>query len=238
MMKAIPIVVLTALIGLGGAGARAEPAPTVVELFTSQGCSSCPPADALLADLAKRPDVVALGFHVDYWDRLGWRDPFATRWATQRQEAYRDAFGLSYVYTPQIVVDGSSEAVGSRAGEVERLVAASRRSGAGRVAVKILRREDSLDVVVPAAPGLGSAMVVLYTFDQATETEVVAGENAGRRLRDVNAVLRRLELGRWDGGELAYSLPRPDALKGYAVLLEAEAPGKGSRPLLGAGRTP
>ena len=94
--------------------ATADPRPTVVELFTSQGCSSCPPADALLGELARRGDVIALGFHISYWDSLGWKDPFSTPQSTERQRAYARLFG-GQIYTPQLVVDGTSEMVGSAA---------------------------------------------------------------------------------------------------------------------------
>src|SRR5271170_2270724 len=93
--------------------ALAETRPVVVELFTSQGCSSCPPADAVLAELAPRKDVLALGFHVDYWNSLGWKDPLSTQGATQRQHDYATQFGRREVYTPQVVVDGERQAVGS-----------------------------------------------------------------------------------------------------------------------------
>src|SRR6266849_11010084 len=110
------------------ASVQASERPIVVELFTSEGCSSCPPADALLAELAGRPDVLALSFHVDYWDRLGWKDPFSSREATERQNRYATLLDLATVYTPQIVVDGKWQAVGSDRADVERALDLARRN--------------------------------------------------------------------------------------------------------------
>src|SRR5260370_32176115 len=111
MTKTGPLFALICL-GFGIAPLHAGERPIVVELFTSEGCSSCPPADVLLAELAGRPDVLALSFHVDYWDRLGWKDPFSSPDATQPQHDYPDLFGLATVYTPQMVVDRRVPAVG------------------------------------------------------------------------------------------------------------------------------
>src|SRR5580700_2537956 len=110
-MIKISVLLLSLCLTVGFTAARAGDRPILGVLFTSECCSSCAPADALLADLASRPDVLALSFHVDYWDRLGWRDPFSSREATQRQEHYATLLDLATVYTPQIVVDGRWQSV-------------------------------------------------------------------------------------------------------------------------------
>jgi len=125
---------VTALLWLGAlvvtSPAAAETRPPVVELFTSQGCSSCPPADALLGELARRGDVIALGFHIDYWDKLGWKDPLSTPQSTERQRRYARLFGTP-TYTPQLVIDGTREMVGSQR---ETVLAALRQTTPAAVA--------------------------------------------------------------------------------------------------------
>ena len=123
------------------AGRRARPAegPWAIELFTSQGCSSCPPADAYLGKLAKRPDIVALSFHVDYWDYIGWKDPFATRETTERQRAYARVLKQRYVYTPEMVVDGIGHDTGRERGPIERLLANAQRGSPQRATPELSR---------------------------------------------------------------------------------------------------
>ena len=151
-MRAAPFGLLAAMLAAAGISATAEAAPrAVVELFTSQGCSSCPPADELLAKLARDPDVIALSLPVDYWDRLGWKDTLARHAFTERQKAYANVRGDGQVYTPQAVVNGREHAVGSERSAIERAAAAT---AAGLdVPLSVEPRSDGIVISVGAAPG-------------------------------------------------------------------------------------
>ena len=194
-------------------GATAEPATgnqVVVELFTSQGCSSCPPADELLTELADRPDVVALSLHVDYWDYIGWKDPYASPQYTARQQRYGEALNLRYVYTPQIVVDGRANVIGSRRAEVlEAIETAAKRDRP--IDITFDTRDGGM-VIIPEghAPDEG-ATVWLAVYDRAHLTEVKRGENAGRKLRNANVVRSFERLGTWTGARLEIPLDLTDA---------------------------
>ena len=206
--------------------ARADDArPVVVELFTSQGCSSCPPADRLLGELKDRPGVIALSLHVDYWDYIGWQDPYGKARHTERQQAYKRRLGLDYVYTPQIVVDGRLQAVGSqRQAVLERIERARARAPAVRPRLQADR------AVVPAAAVAGPARVWLVTFDARHATQVAEGENAGDRLVNHNVVRSWRALGSYTGARLEVPLELADVRaagrSGCALLVQAADTGQ------------
>ncbi len=212
---------LAALALLAAPSARAATIsrPVVVELFTSEGCSSCPPADAVLRDLARdRPDVLALGFHVTYWDHLGWHDPFALPEATQRQREY-GARMRGPVYTPQMVIDGTHDVVGSDRADVFRTIQqAASASGAG-VAVRL--RRDGEGVLVDLSAGVGAGSVVLIGYDGEHRTSVAHGENGGRSLVEANIVRSVVPLGGWSGAASRLRHARP-AGERIAVIVQSE----------------
>ena len=200
------------------ATASAEPArPIVVELFTSQGCNSCPPADALLREIARdRPDVLALAFHVTYWNNLGWRDPFSFKGATDRQATYNRLGPYGGSYTPQMVVDGHIDVVGSdRAG-----VAAALKSAVPGPAPtpRLTRDGTTLTIDIPA--GTGAGRVLLVGYDREHRTAVPRGENAGTTLVEANIVRDFTPIGEWTGTalQLRHAVPQGEKL---AVLVQA-----------------
>jgi hypothetical protein len=211
---------------MSSSAAAAEPAtvaPVVVELFTSQGCSSCPPADALLTELAGRPDVVALSLHVDYWDYIGWKDPYASPQYTARQQRYAEALHLRYVYTPQIVVDGRTNVVGShRAKVLAAIEAAAQRD---RPIDITFGTANGGTVIIPEghAPEEG-ATVWLAIYDSEQVTEIKRGENAGHKLRNANVVRSFERLGTWMGARLEIPLDlagaRARGRDGCAVIVQ------------------
>jgi hypothetical protein len=158
-MRSLQLLVLGVLAAVFSQTAAAADRPVVVELFTSQGCSSCPPANAFLNELSKqRADVLALAFHVTYWDYLGWKDPFSLRTATDRQERYRQRFGDGS-YTPEIVVDGGTGLVGSDRGDVNAAIAKARNGAMTAADVRVVVREGKVSIDVGA--GQGNANVYL-----------------------------------------------------------------------------
>jgi hypothetical protein len=206
--------------------------PVVVELFTSQGCSSCPPADEYLGELATRGDVIALAFHVDYWNYIGWTDPFASKQMTHRQKAYSRALGQRYIYTPEMVVDGVGQEVGSNRHGVEALIEAARQHPPAGPAISLTREEDGRIRlrVAAAAPGVHEmATVWLVKFDREHTTTVAVGENEGRTLTDYNAVRTLHQLGSWTGEalDIVYAANEPDepGNGGCAILVQRDGAG-------------
>ena len=226
--------VFAVVIGLGAAAATADPAhavertaPTVVELFTSQGCSSCPPANENVRALAGQPGVLALSFGVTYWDYLGWKDIFAAEEYTDRQRAYVRPLGNSSPFTPQVVVNGRRDVVGNRRGELDALIAASH-FDAGAPAVALAAR--AVQVGAGKAPG-GSADVWLVRYDPETiEVPVGRGENGGRTLPHTNVVRDLRRIGNWTGAPTEF--PVPAAPKGLRTAVLVQTPQGG--PILGA----
>ena len=209
------------------AGALAEvKRPVVVELYTSQGCSSCPPADELAGELTEIPGVLPLSFHVDYWDYIGWKDPFASPYNTERQRSYARELALRYVYTPQMVIDGSYDAVGFRRGEV---FGAIKNAAADQADIEMAIDPQTGQLLVPAgeAPADG-ATLWLAVYDHQHSTEIKRGENAGRNLSYYNVVRDLRELGTWNGEALELALDLSDVGENDAcvVLLQEGKTGR------------
>ncbi len=219
----------------------AEKGPVVVELFTSQGCYSCPPAEAYLGKLAKRSDVIALEFHVDYWDDLvygaagKWKDPFSSPANTQRQRQYNTQIRRTAgVYTPQMVIGGQLEAVGSQTGNVEAAISRIAQSGAGPLSVRITPGADGNLNVRIDGQARRAASVWLVSFHRDITTQVRSGENKGKTLTSHNIVSNLQRIGDWRSAPMALTAPMPETGQGCAVLVQNAATG----PVLGAAYCP
>lgn len=194
--------------------------PVVGELFTSEGCSSCPPADAKIAELARtRPDLLLLTFHVTYWNYLGWHDPYSFEGATQRQRHYV-ALGVSPdVYTPALIVDGKLDAVGSEPGAVNSALRQAARSQETAAPIDVQRGPQGVEVTVGA--GSGSGTLLLIGYDRLHRTPVGRGENGGRTLEESNIVRSMSVLGVWSGKPVHLKALLP-AGQEIAVLLQRD----------------
>jgi hypothetical protein len=230
------VVASTLLAGQLGA-AQAQEAPlAVVELFTSQGCSSCPPADKVLGELATRHDVVALTFPVDYWDYLGWRDTLGSAANSRRQRDYAENRGDRAVYTPQVVVNGDAHVVGSDRAALSRALSASAPFPAR---VTMTRQgelvEIAIDGTLPA--GMKAASVSLLAIAPPVSVDIARGENRGRRITYTNVVQDMHAVGMWEGGKVVFRLPvsemRKTKASGCAILVQEENRGRPGR-ILGA----
>lgn len=206
--------------------------PVVVELFTSQGCSSCPPADKLLGEIAERDDVIALALHVDYWDYIGWKDSFAKPQFTNRQKNYAHAAGERSIYTPQIVVEGQDHVVGSKAMELAKYIE-HHADATDPVLISLRRSGGKLGISAKLTRAASPEMVVqLVTYTPRQTVEIKRGENAGKTLTYHNIVRDWIVVGTWDGSsDFTASVPVPSGLH-VAVLVQERNAGR----MLGAAK--
>ena len=226
MMLRLPALLIAGLLGLLATPSAAEEVvrpKALVELFTSQGCAACPPADALLEDLAKLPGVIALAYHVDYWDYIGWTDTFGAVENSDYQRAYARSTGNGRIFTPQLVVNGSEGIVGSKEAAVREALDAATL----RVPVELTLKDGMLSVAVPGHPGSEPAVVWLVTFIDHAEVRIERGENSGATMGYTNIVTSRHMLGMWDpdeGARLTLPLDKllPRGSNGLAVMVQDE----------------
>ncbi|MCY4608975.1 MAG: DUF1223 domain-containing protein [bacterium] len=230
MRRLFPAILAVALSFGGCAGATP---PIVVELFTSEGCSSCPPADEHLFELRRRDGILALGWHVDYWDWLGWRDRFADPEFSARQRVYARRLGTP-VYTPQLVVSGTHQAIGSAKWEVDAAIRQARSTGRRGVVISASwRDEDLLEISLGEGLADNPFLVQVVRFADEAKTEVEAGENAGRTLRHANIVETWQTVGTWDGSPAVIIVPAAPT-SNHAILVQM--PGQGA--IIGALEVP
>jgi hypothetical protein len=219
---------------LAPAQAVADP-KAVIELFTSQGCSSCVPADAYFAELARRDDVLALALHVDYWDYLGWRDTFGQPENTERQRAYSEVRGSRKIFTPQMTVNGRTDLVGSDRNAVEAAIARASLP----LPVEMHRRAGTVEIEVAAhpLPHRYPATIRLVLLTARAQVEIARGENAGATIAYHNVVRAMRPIGMWDGGAVKITLPEHelmgDGVDGCAVIVQEDLP-NGPGAILGA----
>ena len=211
------------------AGASAQQRPLVVELFTSEGCSSCSPAEAAIGQLSARADIVALAYHVDYWDDLGWRDRFELPQSVKRQNIYARNLHHASVYTPQLVIDGRFDTVGADGSALAKALAAQRTSAP----LNLSLREAELLVDIGAQPQSPGCDVLLVPYLRHAVSAIGRGENAGRNLEEFNIVREVRILGGWKGEPKAFRVPvssLPRDATDVAILIQPSGQG----PIVGA----
>ncbi|MBN9444044.1 thioredoxin family protein [Bosea sp. (in: a-proteobacteria)] len=244
-LLAVTLAALALGVANGRAQAPARQPKALLELFTSQGCSSCPPADALVIELSKDPDLIALTLPVTYWDYLGWKDTLGKDSFAKRQKFYAKARGDGQVYTPQVVVNGTGHLVGSDKDEIEKTIQQLAPSG---FPVRVALREADGNLEIKLAPAgaatEGAAGVWVLPTTHLASVPVTRGENQGKTLSYANVVRGMVRVGEWNGREATITAPlsatqAPEA-DGYVVIVQTEQPGKYGMmpgPILGAARS-
>jgi hypothetical protein len=236
MVRVVLPALLAAVAAFATTPAGAEPR-AVVELFTSQGCSSCPPADRLLGELARDPSLVAMSLPIDYWDYIGWKDTLAKPRHTTRQRFYAKTRGDGDVFTPQVVINGVTHAVGNDKTAIERAIAESRREGVTlSLPVTAAVADGKLNVSIPADAKKVTGEVWLCALGAAVPVAIGRGENSGHTVTYHNVVRRWVKLGDWTGAARTFSVPFTElpSADGAAIIVQA---GTADRPgaMLGAG---
>lgn len=234
------LVSLPATAGAGAKESHTRPR-AVVELFTSQGCTSCPPADEMLREMAERDDVVALAYHVTYWDYLGWRDTLATVDNTARQQDYSRAFGERSVYTPQAIINGRQQMNGAKRNHIEASISQLDNAQGGlSVPVRLSYDDGALTIQTEAYPHpVDQVQIVLVYFNPTTRVEIMRGRDNGRQFTYVNSVSRFHTVGMWSGERTRLEIPLSEITRkgagGCAVLLQEMREGGLPGAILGAG---
>jgi len=224
-------------LALGAAAVLARPAlaavkrPVIVELFTSQGCSSCPPADAYFKALKDQPDVVALSYHVDYWDYLGWRDTLGSPECSQRQYDYAKSRGDKNVYTPQTIINGGGHFVGSQRARVSSGIDVARsETETNWVDMEMTHNNTDISISIPTGNPISEATLWLMAFTPHVSTEIKKGENAGHTVDYFNVVRKMVPAGMWHGEAAKIVLPKgsvvPESCKGWVALLQEGTVGR------------
>ena len=238
MLLRLVVSVLAAVVLTGSVHAQELPKiKGVVELFTSQGCASCPPADAALQKLISQGNVVALAYHVDYWNYLGWNDTMGSKDNTARQYAYARTLGRSGVYTPQAIINGRDHMNGSDLNAINVKLDDFEREGKGlTVPVQAAMKGDELEIKIGA--GQGKANVVVAYFDKQQLVSVKKGENSGQQITYLHAVSDVETVGMWDGKAMSVVLPAnvmdQAGRRGLAVLLQSSTPNGDPAAIMGA----
>ncbi|WP_439123462.1 DUF1223 domain-containing protein [Marivita sp.] len=230
-MNRLLALVAALVISVNATASHADDTPVVVELFTSQGCSSCPPADEMLARLGERDNIIALALHVDYWDYIGWKDKFAHSAFTKRQKGYARSFGNRSIYTPQMVVNGAEDVVGNRPMDVSDMVQAHAKKGLP-VALDLHRNGSTLLISAPAVNGMSAADVFVIRYSPSESVSIPRGENAGKKLNYTHIVTEWSDVGDWNGrSPLKASVPISGSAP-IVVLVQQ----KGHGPIFAAAR--
>lgn len=233
---------LVACLALATVAAQAQQqpgsAPVVLELFTSQGCNSCPPADALMEDWVRQPGIIAISLHVDYWDYLGWKDTLSKKGHGVRQQDYSRNSGKREVFTPQVVVNGKYMVVGSDRAAVEKALEKGRRMQSVAIQAEKNKATGNWQIRVPSVTGFeGEAKLVLCRYDAQHDVAIERGENSGRTLSYLNVARNWGDLGRWKGQSASYDVPDLTGTdwgrQGAMVMLQIVT-SEGVGPILGA----